>query len=192
MNNPPPLQSRIIMRTSLFISLLFHLLTLLALQGAFPTYQIGEELRTYVVELIRPPVEDMQNGEIPEIDIARIEEEEKLSPDDKQHTISLDTEDKRYVAYAKIIKERIGQRWRYPPEAIERLLEGRLMVFFSLTREGNMIRIKIIQNSGHEILDEEALRAVRTASPFPPFPEHIRVSRLNIKATFDYRLGKRE
>lgn len=191
LNNPPLLDPGVVMRISLLISLLFHIILLLAFPKAFHLEWVSEELRTYSVELLRPPVEDINSDEIPEPDIARIQQEQLPAAEDDQDTISLDTKDKRYVSYAKIIKAKIGRRWRYPPEAMERLFEGKLMVIFSLTRGGNLIQAKIIDNSGYKILDEEALKAIRTAAPFPPFPEHVKASRLNIKATFDYRFGKK-
>jgi TonB family protein len=51
-----------------------------------------------------------------------------------------------------------------------------------------MKEIRVAESSGHQILDAEATRAVRSAAPFPPFPNHVTVARLNIKASFDYRI----
>jgi protein TonB len=78
--------------------------------------------------------------------------------------------------------------WRYPQQARSSLLEGRLLVIFSLNKEGSLTRLDISESSGHEILDREAAGAIRDASPFPPFPEHITVTRLNVRASFDYQL----
>ena len=66
------------------------------------------------------------------------------------------------------------------------------MVMFSLVREGRMTHVKIIETSGHKVLDDEAVRAIRAAAPFPPFPKHITLGRLNIKANFVYRLTTRK
>jgi len=184
--------TRMIMQVSLIISLFFHIILLLAFKKAFPLNWAVKEFRTYRVELIRPPVENIKADEIFESDVARIKQEQRPVPKEDQDTISLDTEDKRYVTYARIVKERITQHWRYPQEARENLIEGRLMVIFSLAREGNMTQIKIIKTSGYTILDEEAVRAIGLAAPFPPFPEHITVSRLNIKAAFDYQFTTRK
>jgi len=188
MNNTFLQQSGSVLRISLILSLFFHVIAILALQEAFPLHWAAEELRTFRVDLIRPPVEDINPEELSPPDVSRPEEEPKPPPSLDQDTISLDTKDERYVTYAKLIKERIGFHWKYPPEAMETLLEGKLMVIFVLARQGEVIQIKITKNSGYEILDNEAIRAVTAAAPFPPFPEHIRVSRLNIKASFDYRL----
>lgn len=180
----PPL----IMRISLMVSFLFHLVLLLSFQNAFPLYTDFEELRTYEVELIRPPVEDMDLEEKAEVDIAKPGEEPTPPAEESQDTISLDTDDKRYVDYAQAIKERLKANWSYPQEARNHLIEGSLLLVFSLSREGALTRLEIRRSSDHEILDREAERAVRAASPFPPFPAHITVGRLNIEADFAYRL----
>jgi TonB family protein len=183
-----------ILRISLVVSFVFHVIVILAIQKAFPFYfnWAVEEFRTYRVELIRPPVEGLDIDDIPGTDISQIKEEEPPSPDDDEETISLDTADERYVSYAGIIKGGIIKHWKYPEKAKETLIEGKLMVLFSLARQGNLTQIEIITSSGYEILDEEALRAVGAAAPFPAFPEHITVSRLNVKANFNYRLAARK
>jgi TonB family protein len=183
----PPL----IMRISLVVSFLFHVLLLLSLQDAFPLYADPLDLRMFEVELIRPPVEDMDREEKGQIDIAKPKEEPKPPAEETEETISLDTDDKRYVDYAGMIRERLKAHWSYPPEARKQLLEGSLVVLFSLNREGVLTRLEISRSSEHEILDLEAERAIRHASPFPPFPEHITVSRLNVEASFDYRITAR-
>ena len=178
----------LIMRISLIVSFFFHLVLLLTFQDAFPLYPDSEDLRTYSVELIRPPVEDMDRGEKADGDIDKSKEETKPLPEETQDTISLDTDDKRYVSYARLIKERIIMHWSYPPEAKNNLVEGRLLVLFSLSKDGTLPRLDITKSSGYSILDQEAAKAIRSSAPFPSFPEHITVSRLNVRASFDYNI----
>jgi TonB family protein len=186
-------QTEKVLRTCLILSLAFHAVMVLALQSAIPTYLAGEDLRIYRVELLRPPVDDMDLTEKPDTDISKPEEPvaSKTSPEETQDTISLDTDDKRYVTYAQAIKERIAGQWKYPQEARKKKLEGRLVALFSLNKEGALTRMDITKSSGHEVLDREAERAVRSAAPFPPFPSTITVSRLNINVSFDYTLSKK-
>lgn len=186
--NPSLFHPGMILRISLFVSFLFHLMLVLALQQAFSAKRAGEVLRTYNVELIRPPVKDVDVDDIPDTDTAELHHESRSPTEEDQDTISLDTDDERYATYARIIKEGIMRHWKYPPKAREHLLEGRLVAVFSLRRDGQMMKIEVLENSGHEILDDEAVRAISSAAPFPLFPEHITVSRLNIKALFNYRL----
>jgi TonB family protein len=183
-----------LLRTCLILSLAFHAVMVLTLQSAFPTYLTGEDLRIYRVELLRPPVDDMDLAEKPDTDISKPEEPavSKASSEETQDTISLDTDDKRYVTYAQAIKERIAGQWKYPQEARKKKLEGRLVALFSLNKEGALTRLDITKSSGHEVLDREAERAVRSAAPFPPFPSTVTVSRLNINVSFDYTLSRKK
>jgi TonB family protein len=174
--------------------LVFHAVLVFTLQTAFPTYLTGEDLRIYRVDLIRPPVEDLDMDVKPDTDISKPQEPvaSQASSEDSQETISLDTDDKRYVSYAQAIKERIAGQWKYPQEARKKKLEGRLVALFSLNREGALTRLDITKTSGHDVLDREAERAIQSAAPFPPFPSTITVSRLNINVSFDYTLSKKK
>ena len=188
MNNTYFQQSGSVLRISLVLSLFFHVIAILALQEAFPLHWVAEELRTFRVDLIRPPVEDINPEELSPPDVSRPEEE--LEPD--QDAIALDTKDERYVTYFKLIQGRIGSKWKYPPEAVEALLEGKLLVIFNLNREGELTQIKVKNGSGHEILDSEAIRAITAAAPFPPVPEHIKNSPLKIEAKILYQLKSKK
>jgi len=187
-------QAERIPRLCLIVSLVFHAVLVFTLQTAFPTYLTGEDLRIYRVDLIRPPVEDLDMDVKPDTDISKPQEPvaSQASSEDSQETISLDTDDKRYVSYAQAIKERIAGQWKYPQEARKKKLEGRLVALFSLNREGALTRLDITKTSGHDVLDREAERAIQSAAPFPPFPSTITVSRLNINVSFDYTLSKKK
>jgi TonB family protein len=187
-------QTEKILRTCVILSLAFHVIMVLTLQNAIPTFLAPEDLRIYRVELLRPPIDDLDLAEKPDTDIAKTEEPPaaKTPSEETQDTISLDTDDKRYVTYAQAIKERIAGQWKYPQEARKKKLEGRLVALFSLNREGALTRMEIVRSSGHEVLDREAERAVQSAAPFPPFPSTVTVSRLNINVSFDYTLSKRK
>ena len=176
------------MRASLFISLIFHIIILFIFQNAFPSYWHDEELRMYRVDFIRPPVEDIDSEDSQGDIIDHTEEKESPVTDSYEDTISLNTKDKRYVSYTNHIKNKIMDRWTYPAEALISLMQGRTIVLFSLASDGKMTYLNITEGSGHDILDQEVMRAINSAAPFPPFPDSITVKRLNINATFNYRL----
>lgn len=186
-NPPSPFDSRVVIRYALVISFILHVILSFAFQRFLPSPWSWEKLRSYKVELIRTPVEDMDRPGSSDAEIARLKEHSDPIDGRDVETISLDTEDKRYTSYARVIKERILRRWAYPPEAKKDLIQGRVLAIFSLGRDGKMIQVVIAGSSGYEILDGEVIRAIRSADPFPPFPEHVTVKRLNIKALFDYR-----
>jgi protein TonB len=187
-SSPYPVRAGGPLRLCVVLSLLLHAVMILALQRAVPLHWPHEELPTYHVELIRPPVKDLSGGDISDADLARLKSEQASVPEQEQDTISLDTKDERYVSYARRIKNCILRSWRYPEAAKEDLIEGKLLVLFTLSNDGRMVRAGIAKTSGFGILDEEAIRAIRAASPFPPFPSHLSLKRLHVKAAFDYRL----
>ena len=55
----------------------------------------------------------------------------------------------------------------YPPEAIERGLQGEALVLLFLDPAGNAIAARIEASSGHPLLDEAAVRAARTLRALP-------------------------
>lgn len=183
---------RSILRIAVTLSLVVHAAALAGFQKAFPYLPGPVRTQSYHLELIRPEVEDIEEKTNEHNEEARLHEEPTAPAEEPfEDTISLNTKDQRYVDYAGAIKSRLMEHWTYPSEAKELLLEGRLLLVFTLSRDGAMQSIQVLDSSGRDILDQEACRAVRSASPFPRFPEHIGVQRLNIRAVFDYRLTSR-
>jgi TonB family protein len=174
------------MKVCIGISLLFHFGLLLGFQRVFPVWN-SQELRSYNVEIIRPPTEDLDKEDLKGSSDS-LDQGKELSSEDSQDTISLDTKDERYVQYAGVIKTKISNNWDYPAEARLSLMEGEVTVLFSLVRGGGMTQINIERGSGYDVLDKEVLRAIRASVPFPSFPETIKVNRLNIRARFNYQI----
>ena len=187
-NSVLPSQPGVIMRYTIIISCVLHIILILVFQRAFPIRVDFENLRVYRVELFRPPLDDLDMEGSGKTEIGGPAQEEKESSEVDEDTISLDTKDAKYVSYAGVLKGRIARQWRYPSLAKKQLLEGQMQVVFSLNRDGSIIRVEKIATTGYEILDDEAIRAIREAAPFPSFPSHITVKRLNIRANFVYRL----
>lgn len=55
----------------------------------------------------------------------------------------------------------------YPAEAISLRLEGVVQVLFVLDESGRVVAARVEEGSGHAILDQAALRAVRTLQALP-------------------------
>ena len=177
-----------IKKAALGVSLIAHLVLFITLQQFMPELWQTTELRTYRVELVRDAIDDIPFEKIDEQNRENSLKKVIDSNRNTEETISLDTRDKRYVSYTGIIKKRLASYWGYPREAKEQLMEGRSHVLFSLSREGMLTGITVTGSSGHEILDREAVDAIKRSAPFPPFPDSITAGRLNINVTFDYRL----
>jgi protein TonB len=100
--------------------------------------------------------------------------------------VRLDTKDPQYVTYFNSIKRAIEIVWQYPELALRYGLQGRLLLEFSILGNGDIESAKIIRSSGSNLLDEEALRAVKAAAPFGPIPPWIGKNRIDIVASFEY------
>jgi len=181
------LKGKRIIPITFFISIIIHIGIIIAFQGIFPFSLLRAERRTYKVDLIRPPIKEIKKNS-KESDPAISQIHSELPVETKEATISLDTKDPTYHPYTKAIKEKIFNSWVYPLSAQQNLIQGSLLIVFRLDKNGNLIDCKIEKSSGHEILDTQALKAIRLANPFPPFPENITVQLLNINASFVYQL----
>ncbi|MGH7848645.1 MAG: energy transducer TonB, partial [Candidatus Binatia bacterium] len=100
--------------------------------------------------------------------------------------IRLDTREPRYLPYFETIKRAIERVWQYPETALQSGLEGKLVLEFTVLENGTMLGPRLIRSSGFLELDDEALRAVRAASPFRPIPPSIGRDRIDILASFEY------
>ena len=91
---------------------------------------------------------------------------EYLSPSTKQHHAAKYLDDWR----KKI--EIVGNA-NYPSQARANGLSGTLILTVEINRNGTINDVGVINPSPHKLLNDAAVRFVRDASPFPPFPDEI-------------------
>ena len=87
--------------------------------------------------------------------------------------------------------EAIGNQ-HYPAKARQQGLHGDLRLLVSLLPSGDIHEVKILQSSGHKILDQAAIRIVHLAAPFEPFPNAMgrAVDILEIIRTWRFQKGQ--
>ena len=68
--------------------------------------------------------------------------------------------------------ERIGNL-NYPHEARRKNLSGALLLSVGINRDGTIYNVKVNRSSGHKVLDDAAVRIVRLAGPYAPFPNEL-------------------
>lgn len=180
-----------VIRICLVVSLFLHVILAIVFQKAFPLNWTIPEYRSYRVDFYRPPVENLDSHDVTEPGATHLKKDQPQTEEDAA-TVSLETKDERYVSYARAIKEKIQPNWKYPTEARKKRMEGKLMLLFTLVSSGDVVRVDIQKTSGHNLLDQEARRAILGSAPFPPFPDHIAFKKLHIKAEFDYKITSRE
>lgn len=75
--------------------------------------------------------------------------------------------------YMEMVRLKIESRKAYPEEAKKRAADGRVVVQFLITRDGQISSLKIKKSARNDTLDQAALKAVQEASPFSPPPAHL-------------------
>jgi periplasmic protein TonB len=150
-----------------------------------------------VPEAREQPVENERETEQRKLEMARLAQEiqresEQYAKRPKRKYISANTKEYEFAAYmrawvARI--ERIGNL-NYPDDARRQQLHGQLVLTVGLDRKGKVKSIDVIQSSGHQVLDDAAIRIVRLAEPFPALPESKeKVDELYISRTWQFLPG---
>ena len=96
------------------------------------------------------------------------------------------------AAYMHYWVQRIEQTGNshYPEEARRRGIFGNLRLAVTLLPDGDVESIEIIQSSGKAILDQAAIRIVRQAGPFEPFPGELKEwDKFEIIRTWEFIAG---
>jgi periplasmic protein TonB len=73
------------------------------------------------------------------------------------------------------IRDAIQSAIAYPATARRMGWEGKVVVAFQLLSDGSVRDVRVVQGSGHAVLDRGAIDAVRNASPFPRSPAEAEV-----------------
>ena len=111
---------------------------------------------------------------------------DSLEDSDDDELVSLDTTEVKYASYFARIKHQIERVWIYPSDAAQRGISGDLSLKFRISKDGNLMGVHLVDKSGYEILDVAALKAVKEAAPFYPFPKNIQREKISILANFVY------
>ena len=85
------------------------------------------------------------------------------------------TSDAYYLQSWRRRVEQVGNL-NYPEEARQKQLYGDLKLLVTLRPDGTLQAVRVLASSGHKVLDDAALRIVRMAAPYPPFPEEMKRS----------------
>lgn len=109
---------------------------------------------------------------------------------EKGDTVWLDTEQDLLISFFKRFRTNIYNVWNYPESARLREEEGRCLLRISVSRQGTIDDVELLESSGSYALDEEAIRAVRKGAPYGPLPAAYPHPQLNIMGYFSYNLSR--
>ena len=86
--------------------------------------------------------------------------------------------------YMKELQRRIKMNWD-PPKGNE---SKRVILLFSIARDGRLLNVKVHRSSGLEAADRAAIDAVKLTAPFRPLPPEFKGNSVDIQFTFDYNV----
>jgi protein TonB len=88
-------------------------------------------------------------------------------------------EDKAQTKYVRehfaYIRDKILRNIRYPAMARRLGWQGRVLLSFIITLDGSIKEAKVVQASGYEVLDKNAMETVKEIAPFPKPPAEARL-----------------
>ena len=87
-----------------------------------------------------------------------------------------------------LLRTRIRDHFRYPAEARDLELTGRVVVQVTVDRSGRLLAARIAGSCPHRLLCDDGLRTVRASAPFPALPADLGDSlRIEIPLKYDFQ-----
>ena len=91
---------------------------------------------------------------------------------------------KIWETYMEQVERKIKANWH----PIKDEKAKKIVVFFSIAKDGRLISSKIIQSSGDLLTDNIALESIKMSAPFKPLPVEFKGESVPIEFTFDYNV----
>lgn len=76
----------------------------------------------------------------------------------------------------------------YPKASVKKAQQGEVIIEIKLLKDGRLKDIKVIQSSGHFVLDRAAYQTVKKLKRFKPFPKSITLEHAIVQIPLAYRL----
>lgn len=90
--------------------------------------------------------------------------------------------------YYKNLNSLMSTRRDYPRSARRLGLEGTVLVEMVIDHRGQILSVKLVQSSGHQVLDQAAIAQVHKIGKVPSIPNQIKRNSMTFRIPFEYRL----
>lgn len=110
----------------------------------------------------------------------------------RQLVTSVDTQESNIAAYLQRWKtkiETIGVKY-FPDSGAARSLTGSPTLEVTINASGQLTEVIVRQSSGSKIVDQTALKILRRAAPFDPFPEAIRIDYDELRFAYKWQFNE--
>ena len=150
-------------------------------------FEVEEEILPEIYEVqeekkMEPPVIDQTDLIEPVPDESIVEVPKPVDEDEEIK--------KSLLRYQDSIKQKIQQEKQYPRWALRAGHEGGARISFSVLSSGQIKDLRLLDSSGFDELDREALDSVERAAPFRSFPDSIPDEEMLIELEIYFRITK--
>lgn len=84
--------------------------------------------------------------------------------------------------------KKIRGKTKYPQRALDRGYAGNVRVAVVIDRQGNILNTNLLENSQYDMLNKEALDAIKRSAPFPALPAEIAGARFEFTVPMRWAL----
>lgn len=95
---------------------------------------------------------------------------------------------KARVSYQHMVATLLAKAKRYPERAVRSHVTGSGTVRLTITASGSVEKVEVATSTESNILDDELLRMVERAAPFPNFPSDMNQSDVTLLVPVSFRL----
>ncbi len=103
--------------------------------------------------------------------------------------IDMNTTSFRFISYFTGMRKQIELVWIYPRDAIERGLQGEVLLELVIEKDGTVSKVRVARSSGYPLLDQNMVQTIKLASPFAPIPKGWKKERILVTGAFHYILS---
>jgi len=90
--------------------------------------------------------------------------------------------------YQRAVRRKVERKKHYPSDSQRAGETGVVKVRFVIESSGNIGSVRVVNSSGHSLLDRAAVEAVQRAAPFPPIPSELDRSSLTLVLPVSFHL----
>lgn len=103
--------------------------------------------------------------------------------------VDVNTTNYRFAGYFTVMKKSVELVLDYPKEAVRRRIQGKVNIGFEILEDGRIDKVRILESSGYDILDNAWIEAIKLAAPFSPLPKDIAAKTLPVSFGVRFALG---
>ena len=133
----------------------------------------------------------LQSSNTAAADIARNAQTKERPDVENGDALILNMRQDKLFSFFSRFKRGIYRVWNYPQESIDKRQQGAAVLKIVINRDGSIEDVDLVQASGFERLDREAIASIFKGQPYGALPKDYPKEQLVITARFEYILGQR-